>query len=164
MCSPAAGIDARREQGDADAQNNLGGMYARGDGGEPNGPEAVMWWTRAAEQRHAMAQFNLGFMYGDGLDLAAGGSDALGAPGRVVRSDPARPGDLDELARRGSQNVPQDYVRAHMWLTLASRHGTGAMRDRALEGRTRAERKMSAAEVAEARRRAREWRPARTAN
>ena len=121
------------EQGDADAQNNLGGMYARGDGVQPDGAEAVLWWTLAAEQRHAVAQFNLGFMYGDGL----------------------------ELAHRDSRTVPQDYVRAHMWLTLASSHGTGAVRDGARQGRARAEQKMSAAQLAEARRRAREWKPAR---
>ena len=48
-----------------------------------------------------------------------------------------------------------------MWLTLASRHGSGAVRDGAMRGRARAEQKMSAAELAEARRRAREWGPAR---
>jgi len=149
------------EQGDADAQNNLGGMYARGDGVEPNGPEAVRWWTRAAEQRHAMAQFNLGFMYGDGLDLPPGQADALQEYGRAA-AGPAMAGDRLGLGRDGQAvpPVPQDYVRAHMWLTLASRHSTGAVRDGALQGRARAERKMSAAEVAEARHLAREWMPA----
>ena len=139
------------EQGDADAQNNLGGMYARGDGVPPNGAEAVQWWTLAAEQRHAVAQYNLGFMYGDGLDLSLG-------PAGAAR---AMAGDRPALARRDGRTVPQDYVRAHMWLTLASSHGTGAVRDGAMQGRARAEQKMSAAQLAEARRRAREWKPAR---
>ena len=146
------------EQGDADAQNNLGGMYARGDGVEPNGPEAVRWWTLAAQQRHPVAQYNLGFMYGDGLDLPGGPEDALQASGRVVQSGPAKAGD--QLAGSDTRSVPQDYVRAYMWLTLASRHGTGAVRNGAIQGRARAEQKMSAAELAEARRRAREWKPA----
>ena len=152
------------EQGDADAQNNLGGMYARGDGVEPNGAEAVLWWTRAAEQSHAMAQYNLGFMYGDGLDLPQGPADASQESGRAPRGGPALGADRPGPAPRDRRTVPQDYVRAHMWLTLASRHSSGAVRDGALQGRTRAEQKMSAAEVAEARRRAREWRPARAAN
>ena len=151
------------EQGDADAQNNLGGMYARGNGVRPNGAEAVRWWTLAAEQRHATAQYNLGFMYGDGLDLSGGPENAVQAPGLAATSDPAMAGDRPRLASRDTQTVPQDYVRAHMWLTLASRHGTGAVRDGAIQGRARAEQKMSAAELAEARRRAREWRPARAA-
>ena len=148
------------EQGEADAQNNLGGMYARGDGVQPNGAEAVLWWTRAAEQRHAMAQYNLGFMYGDGLDLPGRGADALQDYGQAA-SGPAMAGDGPGPVQPDGRSVPQDYVRAHMWLTLASRHSTGAMRDGAIRGRARAEQKMSAAEVAEARRRARDWRPAR---
>ena len=152
------------DQGDADAQNNLGGMYARGDGVEPNGAQAVLWWTRAAQQSHAMAQYNLGFMYGDGLDLPPGPEDALQLPERTARGGPAMAGDGPGPASHDTQTVPQDYVRAYMWLTLASRHGTGAVRDGARQGRVRAERKMSAAELAEARRLAREWRPARAAD
>ena len=152
------------DQGDADAQNNLGGMYARGNGVEPNGAEAVLWWTRAAEQRHAMAQYNLGFMYGDGLDLPPGPEDALRAPDTAARGGPAMAADGPGPASHDTQTVPQDYVRAHMWLTLASRHSSGAVREGAIQGRARAEQKMSAAEVAEARRRAREWRPASAAN
>ena len=151
------------EQGDADAQNNLGGMYARGNGGRPNGPEAVRWWTLAAEQGHVMAQFNLGFMYGDGLDLPGGHADALQANGRAARTGPAIPEDRPGLANRAGQTVPQDYVRAHMWLNLAASRGTGAVRDGAIEGRARAEQKMSAAQLAEAWQLAREWRQARAA-
>ena len=147
------------EQGEADAQNNLAGMYARGNGVRPNGPEAVRWWTLAAEQGHAVAAFNLGFMYGEGLDL----------PGRA---DPARRSETAAqgvagagrgpgFAHRGERTVPQDYVRAHVWLTLAASRGTGAMRDGALQGRVRAEQKMSSAQLAEARRLAREWKPGR---
>ena len=150
-------------QGDADAQNNLGGMYARGDGVRPDGAEAVRWWTLAAEQRHAVAQYNLGFMYGDGLDLPRGPEDAMQASGRAARSGSAMAGDRSGVAPRGTPSVPQDYVRAYMWLILASRHGTGTVRDGARQGRARAEQKMSSAELAEARRRAREWRPGRAA-
>lgn len=147
------------EQGDADAQNNLAGMYARGDGVAPNGPEAVRWWTLAAEQRHALAQYNLGFMYGDGLDLPGSHAEAEPAD-RLAASDPETPGNGSSPADAEGRTVPQDYVRAYMWLILASRHGTGAVRDGAMQGRVRAERKMTSAELAEARRRAREWRPA----
>ena len=127
------------EQGDADAQNNLGGMYARGNGVPPNGPEAMRWWTLAADQGHPVAQSNLGFMYGEGLGLPEG--------------------DAGAVRRYGAQ----DYVRAHMWLDLAASHGTGAVRDGAMQGRDRAAQKLSAAQLTEARRLAREWRPARPA-
>ena len=51
------------EQGVADAQFNLGVMYATGKGIPKNGTEAVRWFRMAAEQGDAKAQFNLGVMY-----------------------------------------------------------------------------------------------------
>ena len=51
------------EQGDADAQFNLGVMYANGEGVPENDAEAVKWYRLAAEQSHADAQFKLGVMY-----------------------------------------------------------------------------------------------------
>ena len=57
------------EQGDADAQYNLGLMYLLGDGVPENDAEAVKWYRLAAEQGNATAQYNLGNMYdlGDGV-------------------------------------------------------------------------------------------------
>ena len=52
------------EQGDADAQNDLGFMYANGV--PQNYAEAVKWYRKAAEQGVAEAQFNLGVMYANG--------------------------------------------------------------------------------------------------
>ena len=51
------------EQGDADAQNRLGLMYANGTGVEKDYSEVVRWWTKAAEQGNVNAQFNLGIIY-----------------------------------------------------------------------------------------------------
>ena len=57
------------EQGNADAQNNLGVMYQYGDGVLQDYAEAVKWYRLAAEQGDAEAQNNLGVMYqyGDGV-------------------------------------------------------------------------------------------------
>ncbi|WP_052046326.1 SEL1-like repeat protein [Candidatus Paracaedibacter symbiosus] len=58
------------EQGHANAQCSLGGMYLDGRAGIPKGEEAdhhaVKWYTKAAEQGHANARNNLGFMYAQG--------------------------------------------------------------------------------------------------
>lgn len=69
-------------------------------------------------------------------------------------------GSSDELLARGlnystgSGGVPQDLVEAHKWLNLAAMDGNGDAR------RLRGEiaRDMSAAQIAEAQSRAREWR------
>ena len=47
------------EQGDADAQVNLGFMYKSGHGGPRDAAEAVQWFRRAANQGNAEAQDNL---------------------------------------------------------------------------------------------------------
>ncbi len=54
------------EQGLADAQYNLGVMYAKGEGVPQDYAEAVKWFRLAADQAHDLALFNLGRMYGLG--------------------------------------------------------------------------------------------------
>jgi uncharacterized protein len=54
------------EQGDAEAQYNLGIMYSNGQGVIQDDTEAVNWYRKAAEQGSARAQFNLGGMYSMG--------------------------------------------------------------------------------------------------
>ena len=56
------------EQGDNEAQCNLGVMYYEGIGVPQDYEEAVKWWKLAAEQRHERAQFNLALMHDDSLD------------------------------------------------------------------------------------------------
>jgi len=54
------------EQGDAEAQNNLGAMYVNGKGVLQDYAEALKWFRLAAEQGVAGAQNNLGVMYYEG--------------------------------------------------------------------------------------------------
>ena len=41
-------------------------MHEKGQGVPQNFKEALRWFTKAAEQRHADAQFNLGALYANG--------------------------------------------------------------------------------------------------
>ena len=61
-------LETRRlaEQGDAEAQFNLGFMYANGEGVPEDDAEAVRWYRMAAEQGYARAQSILGLMYANG--------------------------------------------------------------------------------------------------
>jgi len=52
--------------------------------------------------------------------------------------------------------VPQDYVRAHMWFSLAAAQGV----QRAVKTLNMAERKMTPAQITEAQKLARDWKPA----
>jgi len=53
-------------QGDAEAQLNLGLMYDNGQGVKQNYVKAVKWWKKAANQGDAEAQNNLALMYDNG--------------------------------------------------------------------------------------------------
>lgn len=54
------------ELGDADAQTNVGEIFERGLGGEPNYELAAFWYQKAADKGNARAQFNLGTLYEQG--------------------------------------------------------------------------------------------------
>jgi TPR repeat protein len=58
------------DQGNSQAQLNLGVMYQKGFGTEENNEQAVSWFRKSAEQGNSDAQLNLGAMYqyGDGVD------------------------------------------------------------------------------------------------
>ena len=60
----------KANQGDAEAQYNLGVAYYNGEGVEQSHSKAVYWYQKSAEQGDAEAQYNLGVAYynGEGVD------------------------------------------------------------------------------------------------
>ena len=54
------------EQGDADAQYNLGLMYDKGYGVPQDYGQARQWYEKAAAQGKTNAQYNLGVLYVNG--------------------------------------------------------------------------------------------------
>ena len=71
---PSRALVKAAKQGNAEAQYNVGKIYADGvtaDGAriEQDFEKALEWYSQAAEQGHALAQFFLGMMYerGDGV-------------------------------------------------------------------------------------------------
>ena len=57
------------EAGDAAAQNNLGVLYAEGQGVAQDYAQARAWWEKAAAQGYAAAQYNLGALYENGQGI-----------------------------------------------------------------------------------------------
>ena len=70
-------LQERAEQGDAEAQYNLGVSYAEGDGVVKDLEEAIKWWRKAADQGNADAQTNLGIAYGYGAGVAQDYEEAV---------------------------------------------------------------------------------------
>ena len=176
------------EQGYADAQNALGVVYALGAWGVPQDfVESVEWHMRAATQGHAGAQVSLGarFEHGDGVPrdyavavlwyrLAAeqGGAEAQTYLGSMYQQGKGVPQDIGEAAnwyRKAAEQgwakaqgltgwmyaVVEDYVQAYMWLSLAAGQGD----EQALKLRDSVEGIMTPAQIDEAEKLARKWRP-----
>jgi len=148
------------EQGHASAQNNLGTMYAEGEGVPQDHAEAVKWYRRAAEQGEAIAQNNLGVRYAKGQGVPQDHAEAVKWYRRA-----AEQGDVQAQFNLGvrydkGEGVPQDYVRAHLWFNLAaSTLKEPKERERAARNRDLVAAKMTPAQIAEAQRLAREWKP-----
>ena len=65
------------EGGDPEAQTNLGEIYERGLGVEPDYAAAVSWYQKAADKNYSRALFNLGTMYEQGLGVPQDNLKAL---------------------------------------------------------------------------------------
>jgi TPR repeat protein len=127
------------EQGYAGAQLNLGILYANGRSlvsdlsreahsgvmstGNRSVPqdyvEAAKWYRRAAEQRDAGAQFNLGVAYATGRGVPKDDSEAAYWYRKAAEQGNA--GAQFNLGARyaNGRGVPQDDVQAYKWWTLA---------------------------------------------
>ena len=75
--SPLEELRLLAEHGNARAQNDLGQMFADGDGVTKNGAEAAQWLRRAADQGNVVAQANLGLLYAKGSALPRDEIEAL---------------------------------------------------------------------------------------
>ena len=155
------------EKGNADARVYLGRMYFEGEGVQQDYAEAMKWYRKAAEQGHADAMILLGFM----LEAGQVGSKNYPEAMKWYRKA-ADQGDahaqyaLGDMYGEG-KGVPQDYVQAYMWYNLAasqyasSPHYELYVRDRESAEKLRDlfARKMTPAQIAEAQKLAREWKP-----
>lgn len=63
--------------GSAEAQNNVGEIYSKGLGTEPDYAMAYQWFKKAADQGFNRAKINLGFLYEEGLGVAKDPAMAL---------------------------------------------------------------------------------------
>ena len=111
------------EQGDAEAQFNLGRMYRKGEGVPQDNKEAVKWFRLAAEQGHARAQNNLGVRYRRGEGVPQDYAKAAKWYRRAAEQGHAQAQfNLGERYREG-KGVPQDDAEAAKWYRRAAGQG-----------------------------------------
>ena len=148
------------DQGDAVAQNNLGVMYANGQGVPQDYAQALIWTRKAANQGDAVAQNDLGVMYRDGQGVVLDYAQAMIWFRKAAdQGDAVAQNNLGGIYYEG-QGVLQDFVRADMWFNLAvSRAEDAETREQAAKNREILAAKMTSAQIAEAQRLASEWSP-----
>jgi len=146
---------AKARQGDAQAQTDLGLMYGLGQGVPKDYQEAVKWFRKAAEQGLARAQGSLGSMYAKGRGVPKDYREAVQWYRKAAEQGLAMAqGYLGVMYRLG-RGVPKDYVRAYQWFSLAAAQGD----EQAGKVLDSVESLMTPAQIAEAQRLAREFRP-----
>jgi uncharacterized protein len=150
------------EQGDAKSQHNLGVMYDYGRGVPQDNTKAVKWYRRAAGQGIPEAQHNLGLMYENGQGVPQSDTEAVKWYRRAAgQGIPEAQVNLGIMYYNG-RGVPQDCVLAHMWLNLAAaRYPASAKKtlNDAVRYQDLVGSLMTPAQIAEAERLAREWKP-----
>mgnify|MGYP000884828319 CR=1 FL=1 len=110
----------KADQGDVDAQYNLGIIYYHGEGVARNFEEALSWFHKAAEQNDADAQYNLGRLY---LDAAGPDRDPKQAARWLKlaarKGHPGAMAMLGQMLFSGDIDMPRRSVQGLMWLTIA---------------------------------------------
>lgn len=150
------------ENGDVKAQHNLGVMYDYGRGRPQDSTNALKWYRSAAEHGFPESQHNLGHMYYQGQGVPQNYAEAAKWYRRA-----ADQGMADSQVNLGimyyhGQGVSRDYVLAHMWLSLAASQYPESVREnlnKAIHFKEIVNSLMTPAQIAEAQRLAKEWKP-----
>jgi uncharacterized protein len=148
------------ERGDPEAPAILGGMYQAGEGVPQDFKEAIKWYRRGADRGSRTAQHGLGLMYAGGVGIRQDLAESARWFRRAAIQGDAESQLFLGLSYAAGNGVPENYSTAYMWLNLAaSRLAAGHFRDEAIRGRDAMLARMSAAQIREAQRLAREWQP-----
>jgi TPR repeat protein len=167
------------DQGSISAQNNLANAFALGLGVPENFDEAFKWYRIAADQSSSYAENVIGVAYQHGLHFAQDDAEAFRWFRRAANRVYERPEDTwihtpqynIAVMYASGRGTAQDYVRALMWFTLAIAFGdtrppspfgvqlVGTPTETAPQQRDKLMPLMTAAQIAEAEKLAREWQP-----
>jgi uncharacterized protein len=143
------------DKGQPLAEYILGLMYANGQGVPESYPEALTWLQKSGEQGEPKAQFAVGVIYFKGLGMPKNYDEAFKWYGRAAdRGLAVAQYNLGAMYAKG-QAVTKDVVTAHMFYNLAA-NGTvkaaGLARDQLAKS-------MTADQIAQAEKMAKDWKP-----
>lgn len=107
-------------EGDGQAMNNLGVLYDRGQGVEPDAGRALHWFAKAAEAGNASGMSNYGRMLEQGRGMEANPAEAARWFDLAARKgQPEAQYNLGFLYEHG-RGVPKDDAAAAAWYSRAA--------------------------------------------
>lgn len=137
------------------AQADLGELYSEGKGVPQDFAEAFRWYRKAADGGFVRAQAEVGAAYLFAIGVPQDYQAALEWLRKAADGGNSYGQHCLGMMYEGGFGVPQSYIQAHMWFNLAGARGdTGAR-----VARDAVAAKMTPAQIAEAQRLAREFRP-----
>ena len=154
------------EGGKLSATLSLANIYATDKGALHDDAKAMMWYRKTVEHPSdttldkdyklwALALLASGYYWGRGVPLNY--AKALSLCRKAAEESGRYCLSLLGTIYRDGKGVPQDYVEAHKWLNLAAAKGRSSYW--AGKERDKLALKMTPAQIAEAQRLAREWKP-----
>lgn len=154
-----AELQVSAEKGNAVAQNNLGVLFATGNGAKLDLKEAAKWYEKAAEQGYAVAQHNLAGLYETG-----GGVTQDLATAAVWYSLAAEQGDPYAQLSLAQINTNGKFARgnladAYRWFLIAAKSSEKEVRTAAEAELKKIGPKLTPAAKATAELVAKAWRP-----
>jgi TPR repeat protein len=120
-----------------------------------NQAEAVKWFSKAARQGLADAQYNLGVMYYRGTGITQNYPEALKLYSQAAQRGHTLAQYNLGLMYLAGNSVPKDSVKAYMWLSLAA----GQKVPEAVKNRDYLAAKMTPSQLADARKLTSDWKP-----
>jgi TPR repeat protein len=112
---------AAAEAGQAEAQFDLGVLYAQGLGVQRDLTAAERWYRKSAEQGNAEAEFALGQMYSRGWGVPRDEADAM--RWMQMANSPESDGPPTDWSLVEGYGMQQDQKQAAYWYELAAQKG-----------------------------------------
>lgn len=116
-------VKKKAEQGDKEAQNDLGCMYENGEGVEKDELMAVCWYQKSAKQGYALAQYNLGLAYYFSRGVDANYTKAVYWYRKAAEQEYAAAENNLGVALEYGQGCEKNEQEALEWYRKAASHG-----------------------------------------
>jgi len=116
-------LQKQADSGDADAQRNLGAMYAKGEGVPKDASKAVEWYEKTAAQGNTDAQIALGLMYREDTYVPKDYANAVEWFQKAAERGNAEAQTTLGIVYLRGQLVPEDLAKGAEWFQKAAAQG-----------------------------------------